>query len=65
MDLIEALRTTGAVREYRPDPVSDEVVGRILDTARFAGFRGDETVEAERVVVSVRAVAYAQEIAGP
>ena len=39
--------------------------GATLDTARFAGFRGDEAVGAERVLVSIRAVAYAQEIAGP
>jgi len=36
MDLIETLRTTGAVREFTTDPVPDEVVARILDTARFA-----------------------------
>ena len=36
-----------------------------LDTARFAGFRGDETVGGERVLVNVGSVAYAQEIAGP
>ena len=39
--------------------------GATLDTARFAGFRGDEAVGAERVLVSIRTVAYAQEIAGP
>lgn len=36
MDLIETLRSTGAVREFTAEPVADEVVGRILDTARFA-----------------------------
>ena len=36
MDLIETLRTTGAVREFTTEPVSDEVVARVLDTARFA-----------------------------
>jgi hypothetical protein len=41
-------------------------VGRgTLDTTRFAGFRGDEAVGAERVVVSVGAIAYASEISGP
>jgi hypothetical protein len=39
--------------------------GTIFDTARFAGFRGDEAVEGERVLVSVSALAYAQEIAAP
>jgi nitroreductase len=36
MDLIDTLRTTGAVREFRPDPVPDETLWRVLDTARFA-----------------------------
>jgi nitroreductase len=36
MDLIETLRTTGAVREFTDQPVPDEVVVRVLDTARFA-----------------------------
>jgi hypothetical protein len=39
--------------------------GGTLDTTRFAGFRGDEEVGAERVVVSVDAIAYASEISGP
>ena len=41
MDLVETLRTTGAVREYLPDPVPDEVVHRVLDTARFAPSGGN------------------------
>lgn len=40
-DLIETLRTTGAVREFLPDPVPDAVVARILDTARFAPSGGN------------------------
>ncbi len=36
MDLIQTLRTTGAVRDFLPDPVDDEVLYRLLDTARFA-----------------------------
>jgi len=36
MDLIETLRTTGAVREFTAQPIPDEVVARVLDTARFA-----------------------------
>ena len=36
MELHEALRSTGAVRDFRPDPVPDDVVHRLLDTARFA-----------------------------
>ena len=36
MDLIETLRTTGTVREFTDDAVPDEVVARVLDTARFA-----------------------------
>jgi nitroreductase len=49
MDLIDALRTTGAVREFEPTPVPDEVVFRILDTARFAPNGGNR--QAWRIVV--------------
>lgn len=34
--LIEALRSTGAVREFTGEPVDDDVLTRILDSARFA-----------------------------
>lgn len=36
MDLIETLRSTGAVREFTDEPVDDAALARILDTARFA-----------------------------
>src|SRR5436309_1919359 len=49
MDLIETLRTTGAVRDYLPDDVPDDVVYRILDTARFAPNGGNR--QGWRVVV--------------
>ena len=49
MEVIEALRTTGAVREFTTDPVPDEVVARLLDTARFAPSGGNR--QAWRVVV--------------
>jgi nitroreductase len=49
MDLIETLRTTGAVREFHPDAVSDDVVHRILDNARFAPSGGNR--QGWRVVV--------------
>jgi nitroreductase len=49
MDLDEALRTTAAIREFRPDPVPDDVVHRILDTARFAPSGGNR--QGWRVVV--------------
>ncbi|MGH9067028.1 MAG: nitroreductase family protein [Acidimicrobiales bacterium] len=49
MDLIQALRTTGAVRDYLPDPVPDSVLYRILDTARFAPSGGNR--QGWRVVV--------------
>ncbi len=48
MDLIETLRTTGAVRDFHPDPVPDEVLHRILDTARFAPNGGNR--QAWRVI---------------
>jgi nitroreductase len=41
MDLIEALRTTGAVREFEPEPLDDDVLRRLLDTARFAPSGGN------------------------
>jgi len=49
MDLTEALRTTGAVREFTEDPVEDAQVQRLLDTARFAPNGGNR--QAWRVVV--------------
>jgi nitroreductase len=49
MDVVDALRTTGAVREFHPDPVPDEVVADILDTARFAPSGGNR--QAWRVVL--------------
>ena len=41
MDLIEALRTTGAIRAFTDTPVPDEVVARVLDNARFAPSGGN------------------------
>ena len=49
MDLVEALRTTGAVREFTDEPVDDATVGRLLETARFAPNGGNR--QAWRVVV--------------
>jgi nitroreductase len=41
MDLDQALRTTGAVRDFSDRPVPDEVVHHILDTARYAPSGGN------------------------
>jgi nitroreductase len=41
VDLIETLRTTGAVRDFVAEPVPDDVVATILDTARFAPSGGN------------------------
>ena len=49
MDLTEALRTTGAVREFTDEPVDDATVYRLLETARFAPNGGNR--QAWRVVV--------------
>jgi nitroreductase len=49
VELTEALRTTGAIREFTGEPVPDEVVYRLLDTARFAPNGGNR--QAWRVVV--------------
>ncbi len=49
MDLRQALTTTGAVRDFSPAPVPDEMVYRILETARFAPSGGNR--QAWRVIV--------------
>lgn len=49
MELDRALRTTGAVREFSPDPVPDDVVYRLLDMARFAPSGGNR--QAWRVIL--------------
>lgn len=49
MDLRDALRSTGAVREFQDRPVEREVMARVLDTARFAPNGGNQ--QAWRVVL--------------
>ena len=49
MDLTEALRSTGAARDFAPEDVPDEVLHRLLDTARFAPNGGNR--QAWHVVV--------------
>lgn len=49
MDLINVLRTTGAVRDFEPAPVPLDTLHRILDTARFAPSGGNR--QGWRVVV--------------
>ena len=49
LDLIETLRSTGAVREFLPEPIADAVVHRLLDTARFAPSGGNR--QGWRVIV--------------
>jgi nitroreductase len=49
VELIEALRTTGAVREFTDTPITDGTVHRLLDTARFAPNGGNR--QAWRVIV--------------
>jgi nitroreductase len=48
-DLLETLRTTAAVRAFVPEPVGDDVIVRILDSARFAPSGGNR--QGWRVVV--------------
>lgn len=48
-DLIQTLRTTASVRDFLPDPVADDAIARILDTARFAPSGGNR--QGWRVVV--------------
>jgi nitroreductase len=49
MDLIETLRSTGAVRDFLPNPIDDAVLYRVLDTARFAPSGGNR--QGWRVIV--------------
>ena len=49
MELTDALRTTGAVREFTDRVVDDAVLARVLETARFAPSGGN--AQAWRVVV--------------
>jgi nitroreductase len=49
VELRDALRTTGAIREFTPEPVPDETIARIIETARFAPSGGNR--QAWRVVV--------------
>lgn len=42
MDLLETLRSNGAVRGFTDDPVSDDTVAAILDIARFAPSGGNK-----------------------
>ena len=48
MELTDALRTTGAVREFTDESVDDATIHRILDTARFAPNGGNR--QAWRVI---------------
>lgn len=41
MDFREVIETTGACRHYRPDPVPDAVLARVLDAARWAPTGGN------------------------
>jgi nitroreductase len=61
MELTEAMRTTGAVRDFTDDPLSDEVLHRILDSARFAPSGGNR--QGVRVIV-VRDAATRGSLAG-
>ncbi len=49
LDLVDTLRNTGAVRQFHPDPVTDDVLERLLDTARFAPSGGNR--QGWRVIV--------------
>jgi nitroreductase len=49
VDLVEALRTTGAARQFLPVPVPDDLLVQVLDNARFAPSGGNR--QGWRVVV--------------
>jgi nitroreductase len=41
MELYDVMRTTAAIREFTGDPLPDDVLGRILEAARFAPSGGN------------------------
>ena len=41
MDLVDGIRTTGAVRSFTADPVDDATLARVLDHARYAPSGGN------------------------
>lgn len=49
MELYDVMRSTSAVREFTDDPLPDEVLGRILDNARFAPTGGNR--QGVRIIV--------------
>ncbi len=49
MDLLQALTTTGAVRDFSDEPVPDDVIYGILDAARFAPSGGNR--QAWKIIV--------------
>ena len=49
LDLVDTLRSTGAARQFESGPVPDEVLARLLDTARFAPSGGNR--QGWRVIV--------------
>ena len=55
MELYDTMRTTFAARDYTGDAVSDAVLYKILENARFAPSGGNR--QGNRVIV-VRAVSY-------
>jgi nitroreductase len=60
MELYDVMRTTFSAREFRPDPVPDALIAKILDHARFAPSGGNR--QGWRVIV-VRDPATRQAIA--
>ena len=54
MELYDVMRTTAAIREFTDDPLPDDVLGRILDNARFAPSGGNRQ-GAHLVLVTDRA----------
>ncbi len=49
LDLVTTLRSTGAARQFHPEPIADDVLERLLDTARFAPSGGNR--QGWRVIV--------------
>jgi nitroreductase len=65
MELLEALRTNPAVREFTDEPVSDATVAAILDDARFAPSGGNRQPWRVAVVKDVALRRALADLCGP
>jgi nitroreductase len=76
MDVVEAIRTRRSIRRFKPDDVSDELIRRLIDAARWAPSGGNaqpwvfiivkdrQLKEKIRSFLADRALRYAESVEG-